>query len=1048
MSDSMDKFMSKETSSIFPSERRFIESASFPVGLVSKASEKEKQSGGRPPHYEMVFWWTRKPLISARAVIAGCLLPENASVKEFVEMIRLSEKSPYKFNPKVSEAWRKYFDGKRLLDPFAGFGSIPLEALRLGLDAVAVELLPSAYVFLKAVLEYPRKYAQDYVTVSKEEARRLGIEHILRDERTVKLTKWTTQKEQPKKENDVGGNVNRLIYDVARWGHWITEQLRNDPKIKELYDEDVAVYIGSWEIVCPFCRKRTPLVGNWWLARVKKGETEVESSRGTFERLAYMEPVVSGEKVDIRVRDLNMELEFKVVPAKVSKGTVQALNREFKVPEPNINARSNTAKCLHCNNMIAGKGEGDIWYVKEALRDWNRNLERFYENEITVGDIEKSLARPRLLVKVKKGDGDIKFEPCTESDQEKLRKAIEEVKELIEAGDPDIPREGISLYSVRYLFPILYGITEWYKLFNPRQLLVLVKLVKLIREAGKKIEQEKIKEGLSNKEAHDYAETITTYLALALANFVDFNSLNTYWEVVWGGNKRTMAVRGIAMMWNWCDVNPIGVATGTMHKGLEKVLEFLHYFASSIPTTCNKISVLLDDATALSKLNNDTKFDLIVTDPPYHDDVPYSELSDFYYVWLKRALSDCCEGLLYPRFHKNAFFNCLDDNCSKFVERRTQWEEFALKEVGVNDRRSQYFGEGVGSVESFREGLGKAFKAMLERLVDGGRIVTFYAHTDPKAWTALLWAGWQKNGLTISRAFPIVTEQEGRVTARGKVVLNKSIVVVWKPGAKGSAVAREVFNMAVDEVSQTLRKMWGGASPICDPDLYVDVLGKVLEVFTRYKDIVGVKSVEDLVSNYIYPATAQAIVRALASTYNVRPVSSKDSIFYLLSKIISPPPDVGLRRIIDENSLVMLAFSGGADKDEFVSSGVVVKKGGEAFELNEPRRVRDLTELPRVIQETLEETAKGRRRKRTAGEEDSYDSPVKVLHKMEYVALTKPGDVRGEVDLLRSKTLYLDEALDLARILVRVLGDDDVEREACTKLLSSLGEEILFDGGK
>ena len=1046
MSHSMDKFMSKETSSIFPSERRFIESASFPVGLVSKASEKEKQGGGRPPHYEMVFWWTRKPLISARAVIAGCLLPENASVKEFVEMIRLSEKSPYKFNPKVSEAWRKNFDGKRLLDPFAGFGSIPLEALRLGLDAVAVELLPSAYVFLKAVLEYPRKYAQDYVTVSKEEARRLGIEHILRDEKMVKLTRWTTQKNQSKKENDVGGNVNRLIYDVARWGHWITEQLRNDPKIKELYDEDVAVYIGSWEIVCPFCRKRTPLVGNWWLARVKKGKTEAESSRGTFERLAYMEPVVSGEKVDIRVRDLNMELEFKVVPAKVSKGTVQALNREFKVPEPNINARSNTAKCLHCNNMIAGKGEGDTWYVKEALRDWNRNLERFYENEITVGDLEKSLARPRLLVKVKKGDGDIKFEPCTESDQEKLEKAMEEVKKLIDANDSDVPREPIPMYEVRRITPIL-GADKWYKLFNPRQLLVLVKLVKLIREAGKQIEQEKIKEGLSKEEAFKYAEAVTTYLALALLKYADYNSIVNYWNASLI-RAPTMAVRGIAMQWNFCDTSPFIHITGSFTQTIKNSFAGLSYLTSAVSGSPSRIRVFLDDATVLSKLDSDSKFDLIVTDPPYHDDVPYSELADFYYVWLKRALSDCCEGLLYPRFHKDVFFNCLDDNCSKFVERRTQWEEFALKEVGVNDGRSQYFGEGVGSVESFREGLGKAFKAMLERLVDGGRIVTFYAHTDPDAWAALLWAGWQKNGLTISRAFPIVTEQEGRVTARGKVVLNKSIVVVWKPGAKGSAVAREVFNMAVDEVSQTLRKMWGGASPICDPDLYVDVLGKVLEVFTRYRDIVGVKSVEDLVSDYIYPATAQAIVRALASTYNVRPVSSKDSIFYLLSKIISPPPDVGLRRIIDENSLVMLAFSGGADKDEFVSSGVVVKKGGEAFELNEPRRVRDLTELPRVIQETLEETAKGRRRKRTAGEEDSYDSPVKVLHKMEYVALTKPGDVRGEVDLLRSKTLYLDEALDLARILVRVLGDDDVEREACTKLLSSLGEEILFDGGK
>ena len=86
---------------------------------------------------------------------------------------------------------------------------------------------------------------------------------------------------------------------------------------------------------------------------------------------------------------------------------------------------------------------------------------------------------------------------------------------MLEINDPDMPREVISLYSVRYLLPILYGMTEWYKLFNPRQLLTLVKLVKLIREACKQIEQKKVKGGLS-KETHKYAEAVTTYTIMSL----------------------------------------------------------------------------------------------------------------------------------------------------------------------------------------------------------------------------------------------------------------------------------------------------------------------------------------------------------------------------------------------------------------------------------------------------------------------------------------------------------------------------------------------------
>lgn len=213
--------------------RRFIESSRFPVALVSAASAKEKQGGGRPAFWEMAFWWTRKPLASARAVIAGCLLPDDVDTDEFVRALRLNEKVVHRHSPTIPEKWKQYFEGRQLLDPFAGFGSIPLEALRLGLDATAVELLPTCYVFLKAILEYPMKYGE------------------------------------------------RLVKDVGRWGEWITERLREDPDIKELYDPEVAVYIGSWEVKCPHCGMWTPLIGNFWLARVK-------GNKGTYKWLAWM----------------------------------------------------------------------------------------------------------------------------------------------------------------------------------------------------------------------------------------------------------------------------------------------------------------------------------------------------------------------------------------------------------------------------------------------------------------------------------------------------------------------------------------------------------------------------------------------------------------------------------------------------------------------------------------------------------------------------------------------------------------------------------------
>ena len=344
---------------------RLCESSKFYelVDEINAAAEKEK-GPGRPPIWEMVFWWTRKPLIGARAAIAASLLPEDIDMGpnyyEFRKMLRLDSKSPHRENPVVAEKYAGYIRGK-LLDPFAGFGSIPLEGLRLGLDVTACELLPTAYVFLKAVLEHP---------------------------------KWVAEKKLERE----------LLKEVKKRGEEIIKQLKDDPDIRELYD-DTAVYIGSWEITCPNCGKRTPLVANWWLARVK-------GNKG-YERLAFFRPVKSGEKIEIEVVDLGRQPEAKV---DARAGKIITQGREYRVPVPNVNARSQTAKCLVCDTPIRAERE---WYVKEAIREWNANLERYFEGKITLEELLNSKARPIILVKVR-ADGNLAFEPAGKDETEKL----------------------------------------------------------------------------------------------------------------------------------------------------------------------------------------------------------------------------------------------------------------------------------------------------------------------------------------------------------------------------------------------------------------------------------------------------------------------------------------------------------------------------------------------------------------------------------------------------------------------------------------------------
>jgi putative DNA methylase len=986
----------------------FLESPGFPVDDVNEASAGEKQGGGRPEFWEMVFWWTRKPLAGARAVIAGALLPDGVSVYSFRSWLGLDRGVAHRVNPRLPEAYQRVFSKARLLDPFAGFGSIPLEAVRLGVgEVVAVELLPVAYVLLKAVLEYP---------------------------------KWASEK----------GVAGRLVKDVERWGNWVVEELRRDPDVRELYDSGVAVYIGTWEIRCPACGRYTPLVGNWWLARVagrtreeeEEGEeSEEEARRGEYTRLAWMEPVVEGGRVHVRIVDLNRELQRRTLRATINtrEGVVRVDGREYRVQRPNIDARRETATCLHCSNRITGKpGE---WPVKKGLRGWNESLERYLRGEISLEELKRQQVRPRLLAKVKIVEKDLEFEPATEEDEEKLWKALEKLRAMW--GDPDIPTEPLAEYERRQLMVCTStGACKWYQLFNPRQLLTLVKLVKLIREDGKKVEEEKLREGWSREDAYKYAEAITTYLAIALIRYADFNSIGSHWTITWLIPNETLAMRGIAMVWNYGEYSPYAPArTGNWLRNIENVVEGLSYLVPAVSSSSSKVRVLLDDATSLSKLGGE-KFDLIVTDPPYRDDVPYAELSDFYYVWLKRALCDVVDvgGVLVrqPRFLREAFF----DEFGSEIE--VQWRVFAPREVSEAGGRSRIWSSTsiggrsvpVGSFDYFKFLLSESFKAMASKLKDDGLLVTYYAHTSPEAWEALLEAA-RGAGFRLSSAHAMVTESAQRVTARGKAGLDISIVAVWRRGVGGEALASEVYARALGRcrgyAGELLKRGLDGVN------LFVGVLGCVLSEFTGYSAIHGVRGVEHLVRDYVYPATAEAIAGALAGV-EAEARFSPPALFYLLAKTLIEPRPRQATRVMDRSTLSILAIGTRSDMSELRGRLRLVEQDGERFRLLEPPRGR--REPIESIRAVLEDRGVIQEARGVSVDRPIIRSSVDVLHVLEYYSLTLPQSelAKRAEDLRARHPAFYDEAFRLANVLSKLLKPGDPERELASRVSRSLSQ--------
>lgn len=989
-------------------ERRFIESPKFPIWEVNMKSTKEK-GPARPPYWEMVFYWTRKPLIGARAVIAGALLPENIDPERFKTLICLNESTPHRSNPRIPPEWERYFRDKKLLDPFAGFGSIPLEGLRLGLDVTAVELLPTTYVFLKAVLDYPKKFGKS------------------------------------------------LVRDVERWGNWIVERLKSDPEIRELYDDDVAVYIGTWEVKCPHCGRWTPAIGNFWLARVK-------DNRG-YKRLAYMVP----EQGSIRVIDLNevfgdvskasvdtkggeivFEGERYVRKAReaVEKGKlrkndfrVEGDKVVFRVPSPNIEARKSQLTCLACGNVIKYVDEGgrhyterrkgnNEFYVKFALRKYHEGDERF--------------ARQRLLVKVKVKDKDLVFEPATTEDSEKLLKAKERVRELIEKKNPDVPVEPLPPYGNMggggHFLPLNYGMDKWYHLFNPRQLLTLIKIVRLIREVGKRVEEEKLGEGWEKEKAFEYAEAVATYLSVTLVHFADYNSVTTGWHSgFWGLIKvvHTFTSRGIAMNWNWSDVTPFkrdsGASFWGMHKYTVKSVEYLtSALAPSNQKTLTKersntVKVLQADATSL---NLGEKFDVIVTDPPYADDVPYTELSDFYYVWLKRALSDSDGKRLIPRFHKMAFFKKIGP---KWVEIKTQWQEFAKKEVSEKagrfyDRDNPY----NEAQQHFENLFAQAFVAMREHLRDDGILVTYYAHTDPESWANLIEAGWKRAKLQITRAIPLNTESSQSIVSRGKLSLDTSIVAVWrKPAGERRPIQISALREKLEEKARKSAKEFirHGYRSL---DLLYAVMASVLEEVTGYGEVLSPKgslSTKEVLEE-VYRATIRGIIEAIAEVEEGKAVTSREAIFYTAYKVLFgngtlKPNDIillNLATLTEPNGLVkagVLKATDSSSKKEFTlyTPDLLGKKALDARELQKFLYGKGLNPL-----------------------DPKPRNAIDVLQLLEYYTLLGKSRLEEAIERLRRKwSAEVEEALTIARLIT------DYYTAVYGQLLAPLGGRIKAD---
>ena len=559
-------------------DRRLIED-SLPLEIISEQSAREKSI--RHGHISTLhIWWARRPLAAMRAAIFASLIPapkddaERAKLHELIGAIVNWDSVKNGNNSRVEEARtliRKHYPDAppKVLDPFMGGGSTGLETLRLGAEAHGVELNPVAYLIQLCTLVYPQKYGQPktvYAAPEPEQAEIPGMEK----------PKQPAQMILDLQHGDSTVIKNPLAADVRKWGMWVLEESRKE--IGHLYEDpegrNIVGYLWARTAKCPnpMCRADIPMVRQWWLSKTgrRKAATRMVVNKATK---SYRFEVVEGNEIDFDP----------------DEGTM----------------RQGSVMCPVCGQIPPED------YLREQ------------------GMAQKLGAIPMVVVFERDSSGK-GFRAITDADKIIFDQARDVLAELEDTNPDLVPTEAVSQEQPRIVWVTLYGLDQWFKLFNIRQLASLMTFSAKIRQAHQAI--------LNDTNDENYTLAIMTYLAMMFDRLANQSNTLSRWNNAGEKIEGVYARQAIPMVWDYVEGSPFSGATGDWLSALEWVIRVIEHCSKSSP-----FSASLRQGTATRLLINDGFLEAVITDPPYYDAVPYSDLSDFFYVWLKRNVGD-----LYP----------------------------------------------------------------------------------------------------------------------------------------------------------------------------------------------------------------------------------------------------------------------------------------------------------------------------------------------------------------------------------------------------------------
>jgi len=407
------------------------------------------------------------------------------------------------------------------------------------------------------------------------------------------------------------------------------------------------------------------------------------------------------------------------------------------------------------------------------------------------------------------------------------------IKLMEEWGIDPVPDEEIPLMSGTFNVPI-YGMTKWGDLFNSRQKLALITFTEKVRQAYRRM----IEDGYDE----EYAKAVVSYLGLSISRMIDFSTMLVRWFNHVENPCNTFARQALPMLWDYFELNLLqSTGQGTYKSMLKQSLIPLSHL-SQIPLVEFKEKIVIPkviQASATELPYPDNYFDAVFTDPPYYNNVPYADLSDFFYVWLKRSIGD-----LYPEL----FMTPLTPKTKEITEMASRDKErYAYKDK-----------------KFFEDMLKKSFQEIYRVLKPNGIATIVYTRKSTSGWETLINA-LLDSGLVSTASWPIDTEMKARLRAKSSAALASSIYFVCrKMEKKETGWLNEVKDEIKKHITEKLEKLW--EEGISGADYFISAIGSAIEIFGKYKKIM------DYEGNIIGADKLLEYVREIVTDYAVRQI--------------------------------------------------------------------------------------------------------------------------------------------------------------------------------